>query len=288
MSARSTDPRDIERRVYVGRISGRTRDKDINDLFARYGKITRFDMKYGYAFIEYDDPKDAEDAISKLDNFEIDGSRLQVERARGPQVDSGGARARGPMRGEFRCLVLDMAPNTSWQDLKDFARNAGSVVFTDVFMDRGRKVGVIEYASREDVKEALHRLDDTRLHDVRVRVREDDGRFDHVVRNRGGGGGGGGYGGGYGGGRGSYGGYDRRDDRRDRSPDRSRRRSRSRSRSPRRRSRSRSRDRGDRADRDRRSKSPEEKRQKTERSPPRDDAAPPKEDREREREEARD
>eukprot|EP00741_Cyanophora_paradoxa_P022952 tig00021531_g22171.t1 len=83
-----------ETKVYVGRISSRTRERDIDDLFSRYGRIRSFDMKAGYAFIEYDDWRDAEDAVYKLDGYEFDGSRLQVEYVRG--YKTGGPGAGGP------------------------------------------------------------------------------------------------------------------------------------------------------------------------------------------------
>lgn len=39
--------------VYVGRLSSRTRERDLDDLFSRYGRIDRIDLKSskGYAFI---------------------------------------------------------------------------------------------------------------------------------------------------------------------------------------------------------------------------------------------
>ena len=75
-----------------------------------------------------------------------------------------------------------MAPNTSWQDLKDFARQAGNPTFTNV--DKYSGVGIVEFAHPEDVRTALRVLDGQELHRERVRVVED--------RGRGGGGGGGG------------------------------------------------------------------------------------------------
>lgn len=54
-------------RVYVGRLSNRTRERDLEDTFGKYGRITRVDMKYGYAFVEFSDNRDAEDAVRDLD-----------------------------------------------------------------------------------------------------------------------------------------------------------------------------------------------------------------------------
>ena len=66
----------------------------------------------------------------------VDGRRIVVEFARE-------ARSSKAVRGgKYRCTVEGLDNHTSWQDLKDFARKAGhSVVFTDVFMDRGERKG---------------------------------------------------------------------------------------------------------------------------------------------------
>jgi arginine/serine-rich splicing factor 4/5/6 len=37
-----------------------------------------------------------------------------------------------PQRTNFRVIVENVAQNVSWQDLKDFMRRGGDVVYTDV------------------------------------------------------------------------------------------------------------------------------------------------------------
>ena len=76
MSSRSTS------RIYVGHLSERTRQRDVEYLFGRFGRIRDIDMKHRYAFITYGDSRDAEDAIHDLHKRTIDGSRLIVEHAR--------------------------------------------------------------------------------------------------------------------------------------------------------------------------------------------------------------
>jgi len=104
----------------------------------------------------------------------FDGRRLQVEAARGPKR-GGGSGVGGRSRGGYRVTVEGLASRTSWQDLKDFARVAGSVAFTDVYVERGKKTGVIEYSSYDDMQEALRKLDDTKLDDVYVRLYPEKG-----------------------------------------------------------------------------------------------------------------
>ncbi len=38
-------------RIYVGQLSSRTRERDLEDEFSRFGRINRVDLKFGYGFI---------------------------------------------------------------------------------------------------------------------------------------------------------------------------------------------------------------------------------------------
>ncbi|VAH02789.1 unnamed protein product [Triticum turgidum subsp. durum] len=70
-------------KLYVGHLSTHTRTKDVEYLFGRYGRIRCVELKYDYGFVEFSDPRDADDARYELDGQEIDGSRIIVEFARG-------------------------------------------------------------------------------------------------------------------------------------------------------------------------------------------------------------
>ena len=38
-------------RIYVGKVSNRSREGDLRDLFGKYGPIRHVDVKYGFAFV---------------------------------------------------------------------------------------------------------------------------------------------------------------------------------------------------------------------------------------------
>lgn len=44
-------------------VSSRTRERDLEHEFDRYGRVERVDLKNGFGFVEFDDPRDADDAI---------------------------------------------------------------------------------------------------------------------------------------------------------------------------------------------------------------------------------
>jgi len=175
-------------RIYIGNLPPDIRTRDVEDLFYKYGKIVFVDLKNKrgppFAFVEFEDHRDAEDAVYARDGYDYDGYRLRVEFPKGGGGSFRGGRSggRGPAgrRSEHRVLVTGLPPTGSWQDLKDHMRDAGDVCYSDVFKDGS---GVVEYLKREDMKYALKKLDDSRFksHEGEtsyIRVREDDGSKD--------------------------------------------------------------------------------------------------------------
>ncbi|CAN8284921.1 unnamed protein product [Cochlearia groenlandica] len=103
------DDRYENTRLYVGRLSTRTRTRDLERLFNRYGRVRDVDMKRDYAFVELSDPRDADDARHYLDGCDFDGSRIIVEFSRGVRAPRGSRDydSRGlplPPPGSGRCF----------------------------------------------------------------------------------------------------------------------------------------------------------------------------------------
>ncbi|CAG5867453.1 serine/arginine-rich splicing factor 9 isoform 1-T7 [Menidia menidia] len=159
-------------RIYVGNLPMDVQERDVEDLFYKYGKIREIELKNNrgtipFAFIRFEDPRDADDAVYGRNGYGFGNSKLRVEYPRssgktGPMgAAPGGPRGRfGPptRRSEFRVIVTGLPPTGSWQDLKDHMREAGDVCFADVQRDGE---GVVEFLRREDMEYALRRLDRT-------------------------------------------------------------------------------------------------------------------------------
>lgn len=130
-------------RIFIGRLSPRTQERDLENIFSAYGKVKRVDLKEGYAFVFFCDEKNAMEAIAAMNNKELDGNMIVVEPAHNNSKPRNGNGNRGNTELRLSCRNLD--PSTSWQDLKDWARVAGKVTFANVFTRDSHKLGVIEF-----------------------------------------------------------------------------------------------------------------------------------------------
>ncbi|XP_039035771.1 serine/arginine-rich-splicing factor SR34-like isoform X4 [Hibiscus syriacus] len=192
MSSRSS------RTLYVGNLPGDVREREVEDLFYKYGSIVHIDLKIpprppGYAFVEFEEARDAEDAIRGRDGYDFGGQSLRVELAHGGRGRSssdrhssyggGRGRGRGPAkRSEYRVLITGLPSSASWQDLKDHMRRAGDVCFSQVFRDGGGTTGIVDYTNYDDMKYAIKKLDDSEFRNAfsraYVRVKEYDSKRD--------------------------------------------------------------------------------------------------------------
>ncbi|KAF9622093.1 hypothetical protein IFM89_029377 [Coptis chinensis] len=196
------------RTLYVGNLPGDIREREVDDLFYKYGPIVDIDLKVpprppGYAFVEFEDCNDAEDAIRGRDGYNFDGHRLRVELAHGgrPQPSpaerrssynghgGGGNRGGGVSRhSEYRVSVTGLPSSASWQDLKDHMRRAGDVCFSQVFHGSSGTTGIVDYTNYDDMKYAIKKLDDSEFRNAftrgYIRVREHNDTKRSLSRSR--------------------------------------------------------------------------------------------------------
>lgn len=171
-------------RVYVGGLPYDVRERDLERFFKGYGRITEILIKKGYGFVEFEDYRDADDAVYEMNGKKLLGERVTIEPARGTARGSGGRRERErrggrsrygpPLRTKHRLIVENLSSRISWQDLKDYMRQAGEVTYADAHRDR-KNEGVVEFATSSEMKAAIKQLDDTELNGRRIRLQEDRG-----------------------------------------------------------------------------------------------------------------
>ncbi|RVE57595.1 hypothetical protein OJAV_G00217760 [Oryzias javanicus] len=179
-------------RVFIGRLSPQARERDVEKFFKGYGRIREINLKNGFGFVEFDDHRDADDAVYELNGKELLSERVTIEHARSRRGRGGGPPGMGrfggyrqsrntgsrygpPVRTEHRLIVENLSSRISWQDLKDLMRKAGEVTFVDAHRPT-KNEGVVEFASRSDMKNAISKLDGTELNGRKLKIFEDSRR----------------------------------------------------------------------------------------------------------------
>merc|ERR1711865_121974 len=92
-------------KVYVGNLTNSIDERDMQDCFGKFGSIRNVWIARnppGFAFVTFEDPKDAEDCVKDMDGQELDrerltdaGQRCRVEVSHGRSKGSGGDRGGG-------------------------------------------------------------------------------------------------------------------------------------------------------------------------------------------------
>ena len=92
----------MAKRLFVGNLTYSVTGAQLEELFSKVGKITSLNLitdkfsgqSKGFAFVELTTDAEADEAIKKFNNFELDGRKIVVNEAR-PQENrdrSGGDR----------------------------------------------------------------------------------------------------------------------------------------------------------------------------------------------------
>jgi len=197
-------------RVYVGRLPYRAKERDLEDFFYKYGRLRDVIIKNGFAFVEFEDPRDAEEAAHYMNGKELCGERVIVELTKRPPKGrdayrtsgtrylvehygrgrSGGSYGGGgynrsppsrrrdgegggsyphPTQTRWRVIVENLSSRVSWQDLKDFMRQAGEVCYSDAHRIH-KNEGVVCFTNESEMRRALETLDGKELNGRKIKL----------------------------------------------------------------------------------------------------------------------
>ncbi|OMO64249.1 hypothetical protein CCACVL1_21920 [Corchorus capsularis] len=168
--------------IFVGNFEYETRQSELERLFSKYGRIERVDMKSGFAFVYFEDDRDAQDAIRGLDNmpFGYDRRRLSVEWAKGERGrhrdDSKSTTNQRPTKTLF---VINFDPSrTRERDILRHFEPYGKVLHVRI----RRNFAFVQFATQDDAAKALEATQRSKLLDrvvsVEYALRDDDERDD--------------------------------------------------------------------------------------------------------------
>ncbi|KAL5115731.1 hypothetical protein ACEQ8H_006339 [Pleosporales sp. CAS-2024a] len=153
-------------RLYLGNLPRNATKAEVEAHFQTHGtgEITEVKLMNGFGFIEYKDAMDARDVVPAFHGSDFMGERLIVQFARGSRARNENFTPHErvpprPRRTPYRMRIANLPVETSWQDLKDFARQSGlDVVYSEVGRERDG-TGFVEYETQADLKTAVEKLD---------------------------------------------------------------------------------------------------------------------------------
>nr|AFY09908.1 RNA recognition motif containing protein [Babesia sp. BQ1/Lintan] len=153
-------PEPLRSKVFVGNLDGRVSEEELTAAFGKFGPINRIDFRRNFAFVDYVKVKDAEAAMHEMNDRVLMGSKLKVvphsERTRRTEMH------REPDFAS-QATVLNLDNSASWQDLKDFARQAGEVAYASVIIRDQKRYGLIEFTSPSAMKAAVEVLNGKKI-----------------------------------------------------------------------------------------------------------------------------
>nr|CAD2141897.1 unnamed protein product [Meloidogyne enterolobii] len=104
-------------RVYIGNLSSRADERDIEDFFRGFGRIRAVMLKNGFGFVDFDDSRDAEDAVYEQNGRELCGERVVVEISRRERPGESGGDYHSSSGGGYRVAAVVVEDTVVAEDI---------------------------------------------------------------------------------------------------------------------------------------------------------------------------
>ncbi|KAL6118897.1 RNA-binding protein 4.1 [Pungitius pungitius] len=130
-------------KIFIGNLSPDTTSDELRSLFSQYGKIGECTIVKNFGFVHMDDKAEAEEAISNLHHYELNGMPMNVEMSRSKS------------KGSTKLHVGNIACTN--QELRAKFEEFGAVAECDIV----KNYAFVHMDRMEDAVEAINQLDNT-------------------------------------------------------------------------------------------------------------------------------
>ncbi|XP_068164051.1 RNA-binding protein 4.1-like [Antennarius striatus] len=130
-------------KIFIGNLSQETTSDELRSLFSQYGKIAECIIVKNFGFVHMDSKAEAEEAISNLHQYELNGQPMNVELSHGKS------------KGSAKLHVGNIACTN--QELRAKFEEFGAVLECDIV----KNYAFVHMERMEDAMEAINQLDNT-------------------------------------------------------------------------------------------------------------------------------
>lgn len=88
--------------LFISRLSRDVHPRDLEELFVKYGKLTRCEIKGSFGFVTFENERDAEEALEECNGKDVCGSRIDVEWAKATPSHGGAHSHQHSHENEFQ------------------------------------------------------------------------------------------------------------------------------------------------------------------------------------------
>uniref|UniRef100_T1IL61 RRM domain-containing protein n=1 Tax=Strigamia maritima TaxID=126957 RepID=T1IL61_STRMM len=156
-------------RLYIGGVKYNVERIDLKQFFWDYEKLTEISIKNGRGYVDFDNQDSADRAVQHLHGKNLMGRRITLEyESRNPIPGFG----EFDSRTEWKLIITNLAESVTWQDLSTIMAEAGRVTYVDAHTPI-EGVAYVDYATEEDMRNAIEMYHRKRMGRQKVKVRED-------------------------------------------------------------------------------------------------------------------